>query len=273
MTETWTWLAESFAEAPTERLVKSAGDLAAYRSLFENTRYERDYDFAWKRRRQVGEAGVVLCYLPKSPLMQLVALDAGDRRRGRDRRRRAGRTGRDAGRRPQRPRRCGRLRSEQPGRGADDPGEPVVGGRRAEVLRALHARIPRDLVRRDRRGREVFVRPSRRDAQGAAAAGRGRRVHVHRGHDAGAGRRPGGRGVGRLGRRGGHARGLLGRAAWGLFHGACLRQGVRPAYEGGPGGHALGTPLRPRRRRPGPAGRPRAAHPPRRGAGGRLRFL
>lgn len=77
LTETWTWLAESFSEAPTERLVKSPDDLPAYRFLFENTRYERDYDLAWKRRQQVGEAGVVLAYLPKSPFMQMVALDAG----------------------------------------------------------------------------------------------------------------------------------------------------------------------------------------------------
>ena len=77
LTETWTWLAESFAEAPTEHLVKSPADLAAYRCLFENTRYEPDYEFAETRRRQVGEAGVVLCYLPKSPFMQMVALDAG----------------------------------------------------------------------------------------------------------------------------------------------------------------------------------------------------
>jgi len=77
LTDTWTWLAESFAEAPTEHLVKGVGDLAAYRYLFEHTRYERDYDLAWKRRQQVGEAGVVLCYLPKSPFMQMVALDAG----------------------------------------------------------------------------------------------------------------------------------------------------------------------------------------------------
>jgi uroporphyrinogen-III decarboxylase len=77
LTDTWTWLAESFAEAPTEHLVKSAADLAAYRYLFENTRYEPDYGFAEKRRAQVGEAGVVLCYLPKSPFMQMVALDAG----------------------------------------------------------------------------------------------------------------------------------------------------------------------------------------------------
>jgi hypothetical protein len=77
LTETWTWLAESFAEAPTEHLVKSPADLPAYRFLFENTHYGPEYDLAWRRRRQVGEAGVVLCYLPKSPFMQLVALDAG----------------------------------------------------------------------------------------------------------------------------------------------------------------------------------------------------
>ena len=75
--ETWTWLTESYTEAPTEHLIKSAEDLPAYRYLHENTRYEPDYDFAEKRRRQVAEMGAVLCYLPKSPLMQMIALDAG----------------------------------------------------------------------------------------------------------------------------------------------------------------------------------------------------
>ncbi len=77
LTETWTWLADSFSEAPTERLIKSAADLAAYRFLFEHTHYEPDYAFAATRARQVGEMGIVLCYLPKSPFMQMVALDAG----------------------------------------------------------------------------------------------------------------------------------------------------------------------------------------------------
>ena len=77
LTETWTWLPESYSEAPTEHLVKSAADLEAYAWLFENTCYEPDYALAERRRRQVGGAGVVLCYLPKSPFMQLVALDAG----------------------------------------------------------------------------------------------------------------------------------------------------------------------------------------------------
>ena len=77
LTETWTWLPESFSEAPTEHLVKSAADLAAYACLFENTRFEPDYGYAEKRARQVGEMGIVLCYLPKSPFMQMVTLDAG----------------------------------------------------------------------------------------------------------------------------------------------------------------------------------------------------
>jgi hypothetical protein len=75
--ETWTWLPGSFAEAPTEHLVKTAADLPAYRWLFEHTRYEPDYAFAERRTGQVGGAGIVLCYLPKSPFMQMVALDAG----------------------------------------------------------------------------------------------------------------------------------------------------------------------------------------------------
>ena len=77
LAETWTWLPESFAEAPTEHLVKSADDLPAYRYVFEHTRYEPDSSFAERRARQVGDQGIVLCYLPKSPFMQMVALDAG----------------------------------------------------------------------------------------------------------------------------------------------------------------------------------------------------
>lgn len=77
LTETWTWLPESFAEAPTEHLVKSAADLPAYRWLFTHSRHEPDYAFAERRARQVGNAGLVLGYLPKSPFMQMVALDAG----------------------------------------------------------------------------------------------------------------------------------------------------------------------------------------------------
>jgi hypothetical protein len=75
--ECWKWSELTCSEAPVERLVKSVADLPAYRYLFECMRYEPDYAFARRRAGQVGEIGVVLCYLPRSPLMRLVAIDAG----------------------------------------------------------------------------------------------------------------------------------------------------------------------------------------------------
>lgn len=77
LSERWRWLPESFAEAPVERLLKTPADLPAYVWLHRHLRYEPDYALAEKRRGEVGDAGLVLAYLPKSPLMQMVALDAG----------------------------------------------------------------------------------------------------------------------------------------------------------------------------------------------------
>jgi hypothetical protein len=75
--ERWTWLPESFTEGPVEHLLKGAADLPAYRFMHAHTRYEPDYAFGLERGGQIGEAGLHLAYLPKSPLMQLIALDAG----------------------------------------------------------------------------------------------------------------------------------------------------------------------------------------------------
>jgi len=44
--------------------------------IYENTRFKPDYDYAHQRKEQVGDQGVVLCYLPKSPFMHLLALEA-----------------------------------------------------------------------------------------------------------------------------------------------------------------------------------------------------
>ncbi|MCI0495518.1 hypothetical protein L0Z72_10980 [candidate division KSB1 bacterium] len=73
----WQWLPQSFTEAPIEHLVKDERDLPAYRFLYENMHFTLDYDFARQRIQQVKEMGIVLCYAPKTPFMQLVALDAG----------------------------------------------------------------------------------------------------------------------------------------------------------------------------------------------------
>ena len=75
--ERWTWLPESFTEGPVEHLLKGAADLPAYRYLHAHTRYVADYAFGHTRGPQIGDGGLHLAYLPKSPFMQLVALDAG----------------------------------------------------------------------------------------------------------------------------------------------------------------------------------------------------
>lgn len=77
--ECWQWMPDDFTEGPVEHLVKSVADLPAYQYIHANTRYEPDYDFARQRLEQLKStgAGVMLAYLPKSPLMQMVALDAG----------------------------------------------------------------------------------------------------------------------------------------------------------------------------------------------------
>ena len=75
--ECWEYIPASYTEGPVEHFLKSAGDLPVMKHIYENTRFEPDYDFAYKRRQQVGDQGVVLCYLPKSPFMHLLALEAG----------------------------------------------------------------------------------------------------------------------------------------------------------------------------------------------------
>jgi len=75
--EEHTYLPASFTSAPTRHLVRSLEDLRVLRYVVEHTRYEPNYGEAALRREAVGGAGVVLCYLPKSPFMQLVALLAG----------------------------------------------------------------------------------------------------------------------------------------------------------------------------------------------------
>jgi hypothetical protein len=75
--ERWRWLADSFTEAPVERLVKSGADVPAYSWLHRHLGFEPDYGTAARLSGLVGEIGLVLAYLPKSPLMQMVALDAG----------------------------------------------------------------------------------------------------------------------------------------------------------------------------------------------------
>jgi len=77
LSETQIYLPRSFTHARTEHLVKAPQDLAILRYWFEHTRYEPDYTEAARRHALVQSLGVVLCYLPKTPFMQLVVLLAG----------------------------------------------------------------------------------------------------------------------------------------------------------------------------------------------------
>ena len=75
--ECWEYIPISFSEAPLEHFMKSEADIPVLKYIYENTRFEPDYQIANTRRQQVGDQGVVLCYLPRSPFMHLMALEAG----------------------------------------------------------------------------------------------------------------------------------------------------------------------------------------------------
>lgn len=75
--ECWEYCDETFSEAPVEYLLKSEEDIPAMIYMYDHLSYEPDYEYANKRKQQVGDQGAFLCYLPKSPFMHLVALEAG----------------------------------------------------------------------------------------------------------------------------------------------------------------------------------------------------
>lgn len=75
--ECWEYIPTSFSEGPIEHFMKSKNDIPVMKYMYENTHFEPDYDIANLRKQQVGDQGVVLCYLPKSPFMHLMALEAG----------------------------------------------------------------------------------------------------------------------------------------------------------------------------------------------------
>ena len=67
----------SYSYGITEHMIKDIEDLKIYSYICEHTAYLPNYEFAKKRYETIGDNGVVLCYTPKSPLMDLVALRSG----------------------------------------------------------------------------------------------------------------------------------------------------------------------------------------------------
>lgn len=71
------FLPTSCSWAYTKHFVEDASDLPAFCYWLEHTSYQPNYDEARRRQELIGDNGVTLCYLPRSPFMQMVALYSG----------------------------------------------------------------------------------------------------------------------------------------------------------------------------------------------------
>ncbi len=67
----------SYSWGITKHYIEDIDDLKIFAYMVKNTTYIADYEFAKKRYETIGDNGIVLCYTPKSPLMDLLALHAG----------------------------------------------------------------------------------------------------------------------------------------------------------------------------------------------------
>jgi uroporphyrinogen-III decarboxylase len=77
LTEKTKYSPESFSTGYIEHYVKTPDDLKALRFIYENTDYIPDYTITEERRARIGDLGLNLCYAPKTPAMELIALQAG----------------------------------------------------------------------------------------------------------------------------------------------------------------------------------------------------
>ena len=75
--EVYQYSSTSCSHGITEHLIKDIQDLKTFVWMLSHTTYAPDYALATQRYDTVGENGVVLCYTPRSPLMDLVAVYAG----------------------------------------------------------------------------------------------------------------------------------------------------------------------------------------------------
>ena len=77
MQEVWEYGYNTHSWGPRIHMVKDEEDLKKVRYLYEHTYYEPDYQMAEERKQIMGDRGVVLVYMPKSPIMEMIALRAG----------------------------------------------------------------------------------------------------------------------------------------------------------------------------------------------------
>jgi len=77
LTEEQTYLPDTFSWAITKHLVTGAEDIPAFLWHIEHTEVTPDYTATLRRRDLVGDIGIVLSYLPRSPFMDLVTGASG----------------------------------------------------------------------------------------------------------------------------------------------------------------------------------------------------
>ena len=77
MQEVWEYVYHTHSWGPRIHMVKDEYDLKKIRYLYEHTFYKPNYALAEERLQIVGDCGVVLVYMPKCPIMEMIALRAG----------------------------------------------------------------------------------------------------------------------------------------------------------------------------------------------------
>lgn len=77
LTEIQQYLPTSFSWGYVKHFVGTAADLPAFKCYLESIEFSPAYDEAVRRKSIIGDNGVVLCYTPRSPFMQLVTTYIG----------------------------------------------------------------------------------------------------------------------------------------------------------------------------------------------------
>ncbi|MBE0698018.1 MAG: hypothetical protein IH586_13935 [Anaerolineaceae bacterium] len=77
LTEIQQYLPTSFSWGYVKHYVETPADLPAFQSYLESLEFTPDYAEARRRKAIIGENGVVLCYTPRSPFMQMVTTYIG----------------------------------------------------------------------------------------------------------------------------------------------------------------------------------------------------
>jgi uroporphyrinogen-III decarboxylase len=77
LTEVQEYLPTSFSTGYVKHFVTTPDDLAAFQSYLESLEFTPDYAEAERRYGTIGDNGVVLCYTPRSPFMQMVTTYIG----------------------------------------------------------------------------------------------------------------------------------------------------------------------------------------------------